>query len=88
MPEILENAYILVFLDSSEYVKHRLQPLYSKLSFLLLFGGLKLFFCDEKLFKTFLYLCIYFVQKNSTNDSRKTSVTRKWQVAESCPPPC
>ena len=31
--------------------------------FLVLFGDWKLLFCDEKLFKICLYLCIYFVRK-------------------------
>ena len=33
----------------------------------------------------FFYLWIYFVQKNSTIHSRKTSITQDWLVVESCP---
>ena len=33
--------------------------------FFVIFTGLKPLFCDEKLFKIFLYLCIYFVQKTA-----------------------
>ena len=42
-------------------------------------------FCDKILFKTFLYLFIYFAQKDGTYDSRKTSITQEWLFVESCP---
>ena len=35
----------------------------------------------------FLYLVTYFVQKNSTIDSKKTFLTQEWLVVESCPTP-
>ena len=47
------------------------QPFYSKLYFVVIFGGKKSLFCDEKLLKIFFYLCIYFVQKTVQLISQK-----------------
>ena len=35
----------------------------------------------------FLYLFTYFVQNNSTIDSKKIFLTQEWLVVENCPTP-
>ena len=49
-----------------------------------IFGRIKALFCDEKSFKFFVYL---FYPKNSTINSRKTSIIREWLIVESSPTP-
>ena len=77
MPEILDNTYAWVYLVNGESVlllafikymiySHCTQSCISFFSFFCAFWKLKtLVWCDEKLFKIFLYLCIYFVQKTA-----------------------
>ena len=43
-------------------------------------------FVTKKLFKIFLYLCIYFVLKKR-NWFYKTFITQEWLVVETCPTP-
>ena len=94
MSEILDNIYIWVFLVNIESVlllalvkymlcSHFTQNCY----FIVLFGGKKSLFCEKKLLKIFLYLCIYLCRKNSAIDFTKTFITQEWLVAESCPTP-
>ena len=79
MSKILDNIYIWVFLVNIEsvlllaLVKYMLCSHYSKLYFVVLFGGKKSLFCHEKLLKIFLYLCIYFVQLTAQLISQKPS---------------
>ena len=70
--EVLACNLFWVFFGSSEgptfsffeiYFYHSIKAIILENVFLVLFGGWNLFFCDKKLFKIFLYLCIYFVQE-------------------------
>ena len=73
MSESLNNIDVQVFLVNSEnfllvaFVKYTLSQIYSHCTrnciFLVIVGDWKLLFCYEKLFKIYLYFCIYFVQK-------------------------
>ena len=58
----------------------------SKLFFSVLFGGYKPCF-EMKKFSKSSYICVFIFPKNSTIDSRKSSLTQKWLVVESCPNP-
>ena len=93
MSKILYNIYIWVVLVNSEsvlvlaFVKYMLYSYCTQSCIFLYFWRKKPLFCDEKLFKIFLYFA-FILSKHSTIDSRKTSMNQEWLVVESCLTPC
>ena len=97
MSEIfLGTFYIRAFSASSEcvlpagFVKYTLSYFYShctqNCNFCYFLGILEILkFCDEKLFKIFLYLCNYFVCKMDYLVLGETVITPEWFVAECYP---
>ena len=81
---ILVNSESVVLLA---FVKYMLCSHCTQSCIFCTFGGKKPLFSDEKLFKIFLYFCIYFVQKQH-NYSRKSSINQEQLDVESCPTLC
>ena len=77
MSEILDNIYIWVFSINSEsvlllaLVKYMLCSHFTQNCIFCTFRRLKIFVLWQKLFKIFLYLCIYFIQKTAQFISQK-----------------
>ena len=93
MSEILYNIYIWVVLVNSEsvlvlaFLKYMLYSHRTQSCIFLYFWRQKPLVLWRKIIQN-LYIFAFILSKNSTIDSRKTSMLQEWMVVESCLTPC